>query len=526
MTGGTAEHVTGPVGVADLGHVHLVGIGGAGMSTVAALLRARGLEVSGSDAREGAVLAALRAVGVRVHLGHDAAHVEDADTLVVSTAIRPTNPELVRARERGIRVLHRSEALAALMADRRAVAVAGAHGKTTTSAMIAVTLLHAGLDPSWVIGGTVVPAPPDDEAGHAAGAQRDDAARSTGPADVPSGALAGARHGAGDVLVAEADESDGSFLAYRPHVAVVTNIEPDHLDHYGTREAFEEAFVRFAGQVEPGGWLVACADDDGARRLAATARDRGVAVRTYGTAQDADVHVGPWRANPGGQQPGGEVTVTGPEGETAVLRLAVPGAHNALNAAGAWTAARLLGVAADVAAAGLARFRGTGRRFEDRGTVRGVRVVDDYAHHPTEVAALLAAARPVAAGGRLLVLFQPHLFSRTRTFADAFADALAAADVVVVTDVYAAREDPDPAVTGALLTDRLAAAGHPAARFVADRVEAARALGRLARAGDLVLTVGAGDVTDLAPVVLDTIAQDTVAQDTVALDTVGEDGAP
>ncbi|WP_216699450.1 UDP-N-acetylmuramate--L-alanine ligase [Actinotalea ferrariae] len=448
------------------------------MSTVAALLRARGVTVSGSDAKEGATTTALRAAGVRVHVGHAAAHVEDADTLVVSTAIRPTNPELVRARERGIPVLHRSQALAALMDDRRAVAVAGAHGKTTTSAMIGVTLLHAGLDPSWAIGGTVL--------------------TTDGLEPAAADALAGARHGTGDVLVAEADESDGSFLAYRPHVAVVTNIEPDHLDHYGTREAFEAAFVRFAGRVEPGGWLVACADDDGARRLAATAREAGVRVRTYGTAPDADVRVGPWTAT----ADGGSVSVTGPDGEVVGLDLAVPGSHNALNAAGAWTAARLLGVAPDVAAAGLALFHGTGRRFEDRGSAHGVRVVDDYAHHPTEVAALLAAARPVAGNGRVVVLFQPHLYSRTRTFADEFAAALAAADVVVVTDVYAAREDPDPEVTGALLTDRLAAAGHPAASFVADRVEAARSAGRLARPGDLVLTVGAGDVTELAPTVL------------------------
>jgi UDP-N-acetylmuramate--alanine ligase len=495
VTGGPVGDGPGAVGVGGLGHVHLVGIGGAGMSTVAALLRARGLVVSGSDAKEGATTVALRERGVRVDVGHAAEHVDDADTLVVSSAIRPTNPELVRARERGIRVLHRSEALAALMADRRAVAVAGAHGKTTTSAMIAVTLRHAGLDPSWAIGGTVL----DGDGGPGPGV------------GAVGGALAGARHGAGDVLVAEADESDGSFLAYRPHVAVVTNIEPDHLDHYGTREAFEEAFVRFAERVEPDGWLVACADDDGARRLAATAHDRGVRVRTYGTAPDADVRVGAWQVHPAGDGPGGTVTVTAPEGDGAVLRLAVPGAHNALNAAGAWTAARLLGVAPDAAAAGLARFHGTGRRFEDRGTVHGVRVVDDYAHHPTEVAAQLAAARPVAAGGRVVVLFQPHLYSRTRTFADAFATALAAADVVVVTDVYAAREDPDPAVTGALLTDRLTAAGHAASSFVADRFEAARVVGRLARPGDLVLTVGAGDVTELGPVVLDAVAQDAPA---------------
>ncbi|MBC7290108.1 MAG: UDP-N-acetylmuramate--L-alanine ligase [Actinotalea sp.] len=466
------------------------------MSTVAALLRARGLVVSGSDAKEGPAVAALREVGVRVDVGHDAAHVEDVDTLVVSTAIRPTNPELVRAGERGIRVLHRSQALAALMADRRAVAVAGAHGKTTTSAMIAVALRHAGLDPSWAIGGTVRSADPVDAAPGPDGAQRG--------AWSGSGALAGARHGGGDVLVAEADESDGSFLAYRPHVAVVTNIEPDHLDHYGTREAFEEAFVRFAGRVEPDGWLVACADDDGARRLADAARTSGVRVRTYGSSPDADVRLGPWLVTPDG----GSLEVTGPEGDRAELRLAVPGAHNGLNAAGAWTAARLLGVAPDVAAAGLGRFLGTGRRFEDRGTAGGVRVVDDYAHHPTEVAALLAAARPVAGTGRVLVLFQPHLYSRTRTFADAFAAALAAADVVVVTDVYAAREDPDPSVTGALLTDRLREAGHGAADFVADRVEAARAIGAAARPGDLVLTVGAGDVTELAPVVLAAVGVD------------------
>ena len=447
----------------DLGRVHLVGVGGAGMSAVAVLLAARGLPVSGSDARDSPVLAALRDAGVRVHVGHAPGHVSGADTVVVSTAVRPSNPELLRARELGLRVLHRSEALAWLMQGRRVVAVAGAHGKTTTSAMVTTVLRHAGRDPSYAIGGTFE-------------------------------GLIGAHHGSGAEFVAEADESDRSFLAYTPQIAVVTNVEPDHLDHYGSREAFEQAFVDFTARIAPGGWLVACADDAGSRTLAAAARSAGVAVRSYGTAADADVVVGPWEPS----ADGGSVTVR--DGDVVErVQLSVPGAHNGLNAAGAWAAARLVGVSAAEATAGLATFVGAGRRFETRGRAGGVRVVDDYAHHPTEVAALLRAARQVAGEGRVLVLFQPHLFSRTATFASEFADALSGADLVVVTDVYAAREDPDPAVTSALITDLMDPAK---ASFVPDGVTAATFLGRAARPGDLLLTVGAGDVTDLAPVVL------------------------
>lgn len=454
--------------LAELGRVHLVGVGGVGMSAVALLLVARGLAVSGSDARESAVVAALREAGVRVHVGHDAANQAGADTLVVSSAIRESNPELAAARARGARVLHRSQALAALMADRRTVAVAGAHGKTTTSAMVAGVLTAAGLDPSYAIGAAV-----------------------EGPV--------GARHGDGDVLVAEADESDGSFLAYAPQVAIVTNVEPDHLDHYGTQEAFEDAFASFARRIVPGGELVVCVDDAGARRLAGRARADGVRVVGYGTSPDAVVRVGTWRA----VGDGGAVEVTDTrDGTSAVLALQVPGAHNGLDAAAAWTAARSLGVPSDVAVAALAQFRGTGRRFEDRGSRGGVRVVDDYAHHPTEVAALLRAARGVAGEGRVLALFQPHLYSRTSTFAREFAQALATADLAVVTDVYAAREDPDPTVTGRLITDAM-----PPGRglFVPDRVQAAATIGAAARPGDLVLTVGAGDVTELAPLVLDAV---------------------
>lgn len=482
-------------GLAGLGRVHLIGIGGAGMSAVAGLLVAAGVPVSGSDAKDGAALEGLRAAGAAVWVGHDAAQVEDADTVVVSTAVRETNPELARARERGVRVLHRSEALAALMRGREAIAVAGAHGKTTTSAMIATALVHAGLDPSFAIGGDVLS---------------------------DAGPLGGSRTGAGPAFVAEADESDGSFLAYAPRIAVVTNVEPDHLDHYGTREAFEEAFVAFTGRIQDGGLLVACADDAGAAELVDRVRAdlgaRGVDVVTYGRDPGADVVVSSVAAHDGAWQV--ELRSSDPTIGDAVLRLTVPGEHNFLNAAAAFVAARRAGATTTQAVEGLAGFRGTGRRFEERGVVAGVRVVDDYAHHPTEVAALLRAARTVVGAGRVLAVFQPHLYSRTRAFAAEFGRALDLADVVVVTDVYAAREDPDPTVTGLLVADAVPTPGR--AQFVPDRHEAARGLAAQARAGDLVLTVGAGDVTELGAVVLAALAE----RDASAPSTPGAPAAP
>lgn len=472
----------------ELGRTHLVGIGGAGMSVVAELLAARGVAVQGSDARPSATVDLLRATGVDVTVGHAAANLGDADTVVLSSAVRDDNPELVAARARGLRVVHRSQALAALMAGGRSVAVAGAHGKTTTSAMVATILTEVGRDPSYAIGGSVV----------------------TATGTVPGGHL-----GTGDVLVAEADESDGSFLNYVPDVAVVTNVEPDHLDHYGSREAFEAAFAAFAARVRPGGVLVTCADDPGARRVAAAARAAGGTVWTYGleAAHAPDVLVTGADAGDAGAGASGRLEVrrslslagapVPDAGEEVGLALLVPGVHNLLDAAAAVLAAVAVGVGLDRAAEAVHAFRGTGRRFEARGEVGGVRVVDDYAHHPTEVAALLRAARPVAGDGRVLVLFQPHLFSRTRAFAPEFAAALALADEVVVTGVYAAREDPDPSTGPRTITDLLAATASGARpHAVADRVEAARTVARLARPGDLVLTVGAGDVTELAPVVL------------------------
>ena len=471
-----------------LGHVHFIGIGGAGMSGIARILLARGLPVSGSDAKDSGGLVALRALGATVAVGHAAEHLDGAATVVVSSAVRETNPELQRARADGLLVLHRSQALAAVMAGRRAVAVAGTHGKTTTTSMLTVALQHCGADPSFAIGGELT------EGG------------------------ANAHDGSGDVFVAEADESDGSFLLYRPEVSIITNVEPDHLDHYGTAEAVEAAFDAFCDRLPAGGLLVACADDPGSRRVAGRAaarRGADLRIRLYGVSADADVRVTDLDADRAGvrfrltdrsDHRSGEAS-GGPSARPSgapdrVLQLRVPGRHNALNAAAAWTAGVGLGLPGEQLAAGLEGFGGTRRRFEAKGEAAGVRVFDDYAHHPTEVAAVLRAARGVAGTGRVVVAFQPHLYSRTRIFAADFARALGLADEVVVLDVYAAREDPEAGVTGALIADRVP--------LPADRVAFApswsRAVAELAarvRAGDLVLTVGAGDITMLGPELLD-----------------------
>jgi UDP-N-acetylmuramate--alanine ligase len=452
----------------DLGRVHFVGIGGAGMSGIARIMLARGLPVSGSDAKETVALTALRALGATVHVGHSADHVADCDTVVVSTAIRPNNPELLEAQRRFLRVIHRAGALASVMVGRRAVAVAGTHGKTTTTSLLTVAIQHCGADPSFAIGGNL------NESG------------------------TNAHNGSGDVFVAEADESDGSFLLYAPHAAIVTNVEPDHLDHYGTPEAVSEAFDSFVGRIDPAGFLVTCADDPGATRLSEAARARGLDVRTYGESPDADLRLVDLTTK--GMGSSFEAVVLGRRMGRVDLRM--PGRHNALNAAAALAAGTWLGFPPERLREGLASFTGTRRRFEHRGTAGGVRVYDSYAHHPTELAADLAAARDVVDGGRVVVVFQPHLFSRTRFFADDFGRALGLADEVVVMDVYAAREDPVPGVTGALVA---AAVPLPPQQVVFEPSWSAVAghLAGRAKPGDLVLTCGAGDVTMIGPEVLD-----------------------
>ncbi|KAA9394576.1 UDP-N-acetylmuramate--L-alanine ligase [Kocuria coralli] len=470
----------------DLGRTHLIGIGGAGMSAVARLLLAHGVPVLGSDAQDSPALTQLRDLGATVTVGQSAQNIHDVDTVVVSTAIRETNPELAAARELGLPVVHRSDALAVSMHGSKVVAVAGTHGKTTTSSMIAVMLEAAGRRPSWAIGAHV--------------------------ADLGANAALG--HG--EWFVAEADESDGSFLKYAPSVGVVTNIEPDHLDHYASSEAFFAAFEHFARTIRPGGTLVACQDDPGSRQLARTVREAGGKVLTYGTDPTADIEIRDIRGH------GLESTATLVVGEGADARryrmsLSVPGDHNVLNATAAFAVAWATGVPAEDALRGLTRFHGSARRFDLKGEGNGVRVFDDYAHHPTEVAAALTAARKVAGSHRVLALFQPHLFSRTKAFSTEFAGALRIADRAWVLPIFAAREDPEPGVTSALITD---VAGEHVVE-AADGRAAVEEIARAAEPGDLVLTIGAGDVTAFGPQLVEALA---ALED--ARPATGEDDAP
>jgi UDP-N-acetylmuramate--alanine ligase len=457
-----------PVPAAGLGRVHFVGIGGAGMSGIARIMLARGIYVSGSDSASSALLDDLRAHGARVQVGHASANLGDlgaGDTLVVSSAIRADNPELTEASRRGMRVLHRAAALASIMAGRRVIAVAGTHGKTTTTSMLTTVLRECGADPGYVIGGVL---------------------NETG---------LGAEDGAGPDFVAEADESDGSFLLLSPDVAIITNVEADHLDNYAGLAEIEAAFTSFASRVS--GMVLTCADDPGAESVAARLEPLGPArVRRYGQSGQADYRLGDVRPH----RMAVSFTVTAEAGPFGKLRsemtVHVPGRHNALNATAAFAAAVELGFAPPLVMAALAGYRGARRRMELKGEAGGVLVLDSYAHHPTELAADLRAARDIIAGGRVVAVFQPHLFSRTRIFAGEFGTALGLADEAVVLDVYAAREDPEPGVTGRLVADAVPGGR---ARFVPDRAQIPTVIAGIAQPGDVVLTMGAGDVTLLGP---------------------------
>jgi len=447
------------LGAGPAGTIHFVGIGGSGMSGIARLFLEAGHRVTGSDRAESRNIEMLREHGATVFIGHDAAHLGDAAALVYTGALWPDNPEYLAAVARGIPVLHRSQALAWLVRGRRLVSVAGAHGKTTSTGMIVAALIDAGRSPSFVNGGVI----------QSVGASSD--------------------FGDPDLWVIEADESDGTFLLYDTAVALITNVDADHLDHYGSHAAFDEAFVRFAEAASEA--VVISADDPGALRVGA--RLRHPAVTTFGEAAGADVRVGSIAAGPGGVE-----AVIEHEGAAYPIRLAVPGAHNALNAAGAFAVLRRLGLAPAEIVRGLAAFGGTERRFELHDTVRGVRVYDDYAHHPTEVAAALAQARSVVGEGRVIAVHQPHLYSRTRLMAGDFAEVYEhGADHTIVLDVFGAREDPEPGVTGALVADAFRDAGR--VDFIPDWPSAAEAVARIARPGDLVMTLSCGDVYRIIP---------------------------
>ncbi len=460
-----------------LGRVHFIGIGGAGMSGIARILLARGVPVSGSDAKDSRRLAALRALGATVWVGHDAAHLQGdpdegvgpADTVVVSTAIKAGNAELEESHRLGLRVMQRAEALATLMAPFRGIAVAGTHGKTTTTSMLTVALQHCGADPSFVIGSEL------NESG------------------------SNAHHGSGDLFVAEADESDGTFLALGATVGIVTNVEPDHLDYWGTFEAIERGFLDFAtGVRDKGGFVSVCTDDAGGRRLADAARSVGVDVRTYGTGSDAEFRV--------------EVLSQGEMGlrfdvvqrgvRLGQVELKVPGLHNALNATGALVAGIGLGFPQAEMRDGLEGFSGTRRRFDFRGMSDGVRVYDDYAHHPTEIAAVLRAARGVVGDARLVVAFQAHHYYRTALFAREFGQALGLADDVVVLEVFAPGEEPIPGASGQTMASHVPLPPEHVV-FEPSWSRVSTELVDRSRPGDVVMTLGAGDIGMLSTEILD-----------------------
>ena len=451
--------------------VHFIGIGGSGMSGIAHMMLDAGILVSGSDRSGSATVDRLTERGARVAIGHDAENLvtegdERPDAAVVTSALWPDNPELLAAREHGIPVLHRSQALHVLARGKRVVAVAGAHGKTTTTGMLVVGLHGLGIDASFVNGGVI------------------------------AGLDASSGHGTSDAFVLEADESDGSFLLYDVSVALITNVDTDHLDHYGTPEAFDAAFAEFANRA--GEAVVISADDPGAQRVRALVRhDR---VVTFGEAAGADVHIVDIRSA------ASAACTVEIAGERIELEVGVPGRHNAVNAAGALATLVAMGIAPANAARAVGAFSGTGRRFELHGERRGVRVFDDYAHHPAEVEAALTAARSVIGDGRIIAIHQPHLYSRTRDMAGEFAAVYErVADHTVVLDVYGAREDPVPGVTGALVAERFADPSD--VDFLPDWQQAAERAAAVARDGDIIVTLSCGDVYRIIPQVLSALEE-------------------
>ena len=448
-------------------HIHFVGIGGVGMCGIAELLRDGGYRVSGSDLREGHAVERLRSLGIEISIGHAAENVRDADVVVYSSAVRANNPELKVAEDRKIPVIPRAEMLAEVMRLKEGIAVGGSHGKTTTTSLIAHILDCAGLDPTAVIGGRVLGS---------------------------SGDPSGARLGRGELMVAEADESDGSFLRLTPAIAVITNIDPEHLDHYGSFAAVQDAFVRFANGVPFWGVAVVCIDHPGVQAVLPRLDRR---VTGYGFSSQADLQATEIETESDGMR--FQVRHNGEDlGE---VRIRLLGRHNVANTLAALAVAFELEIDFETAAQALESFVGIERRFETKGVARGVRVVDDYAHHPSELLATLSSAR-AAHAGRIVAVFQPHRYSRTRDCFDDFTTSFNDCDVLIVSEIYAAGEDKIPGVEGRLLAEAIRAHGHRNAHFVADLDSIAQTLPGDLREGDLVLTLGAGSISTLGPKLL------------------------
>lgn len=444
--------------------VHFIGIGGAGMSGIARILLARGVEVSGSDIKSSSVTDNLQNLGTSIFIGHAAENINGADLIVLSTAISDQNPEKYAAVTQGVPMIARAQALAILMHGMKSVAVAGTHGKTTTTSMLTVALQGAGADPSFAIGGMI---------------------NSSG---------INAYSGSGDIFVAEADESDGSFVHYKPLGAIITNIELDHVDHFATLDAVYEIFKEFIDTIESGGFLIACGDDPGVRTLLPRVSREDISIVTYGVGENdwnlSHIHLSESSSI-------GRVTHNGKVvGE---LSLRVPGEHNLLNALAGLAASFELGIPSQMVLEGLNNFTGSRRRFELKGEVRGIKVVDDYGHHPTEIRVTLETARRFAQGGKVIVIFQPHRYSRTKAFAQEFATALNLADEVFILEVYAASEDPIPGVSSMLIT---ASMEPEKAHYQPSMIEVVEEVTRIVRPGDLIMTLGAGDVSSLAPVIV------------------------
>lgn len=446
--------------------IHFIGIGGAGMSGLARIALSHGITVSGSDAKDSSVVIALSALGATVSTTHAAENVDGSDLVVYSNAISQSNPERVRAKELKLPILTRAAALAMLMSESKSVAVAGTHGKTTTSSMLAVALQACAADPSFAIGGTIT----------ASGSN--------------------AHRGTGEIFVAEADESDGSFIEYHPFGAIVTNVEHDHVDFFETPEAVAQAFRDFAATIKPGGFLTYCADDAGAVALSKSVES--IELISYGINESADLHIDQIELFTMGSR----ARAIWKGRSVGHIELQVPGHHNLLNAAGVLATGLKLGFPVAELLTGLATFRGTGRRFELKGTVHGVRVIDDYGHHPTEIHVTLEAARRYAADGRLIVIFQPHRYSRTKAFAPQFAKELGTADRAILLEVYAASEKPIDGVTSKMITSMMSNG-----EYIPNFVEVTDSVVADAQPGDVIMTLGAGDVSSLAPIIVDGLAR-------------------